>query len=185
MPPTKGLSMKCETSRQFGLGNRKYTLTENFEFFGVTLPAGLTVDGSSVPKVLIMFFGTIWLLVSNYLQFSIPLWIDSLIIIVLLLVGICESSGWFMKPAAVHDYRFQNASTAFGWFPANIEYFKLMLKKVFQYSNEKSSPSIFQILFHSSLGIAIAIAHLFVLTLFGWYVWYGYYSRNKRLGKTA
>jgi ABC-type phosphate/phosphonate transport system permease subunit len=110
-------------------------------------------------------------------------WLSS--IIVMLLVGICESSGWFMKPAAVHDYRFQNASTLFGWFPANIEYFKLMLKKVSQYSNEKASPSTFQTLFHSSLGIAIAVAHLFVLTLFGCFVWYGYYVKNKRLGGIA
>ncbi|PKG80630.1 hypothetical protein CXF85_21130 [Colwellia sp. 75C3] len=175
--------MKFETSRQFGLGNRKYTLTENFEFFGVTLPIGLTVDGSSVPKVPILFLATLWLLFSNELPFSTPSWVDSLVVVVMLLVGICESSGWFMKPAAVHDYRFQNASTAFGWFPANIEYFVLMLRKVFQYSNEKPSPFIFQTLFHLSLGLAIALAHLFVLTLFGWYVWYGYYSKNKRLGK--
>ncbi|MDB4836917.1 hypothetical protein OAH87_00420 [Marinomonas sp.] len=174
--------MNFETGRQFGLGNRKYTLAEEFEFFGVELPAGLTVDGSSVPKVPIMFSGALWLLASSWLEWSIPLWFDSFIVVVLLLVGICESSGWFMKPAAVHDYRFQNASTVFGWFPANIEYFKLMLKKVFQYSNEESSPSIAQVLFHSSLGIAIAVSHLFVLTLFGWYVWYGYYSKNKRLG---
>ena len=48
--------MKFSTGRQFGLGNRQYTLTEDFEFFGRTLPKGLTVDGSSVPKVAIMFF---------------------------------------------------------------------------------------------------------------------------------
>ncbi|MDA9558303.1 DUF1353 domain-containing protein, partial [Vibrio sp.] len=149
--------MKFKTDRQFGLGNRKYTLTEDFEFFGVTLPKGLTVDGASVPKVPIMFFGALWLLFSD-----ISSWVDSFVVIVMLLVGICESSGWLMKPAAVHDFRFQNASTVFGWFPANVEYCSLMLKKVFLYSKEKESSSLISVVFHTAFGIAIAVAHFIV-----------------------
>ena len=49
--------MKFKTGRQLGLGNRNYTLTEEFNFFGRVLPEGLTVDGSSVPKVPILFLG--------------------------------------------------------------------------------------------------------------------------------
>jgi len=173
--------MKFKTGRQFGLGNRHYTLTEDFKFFGRVLPEGLTVDGSSVPKVPIMFIGAFTLIF-----FDFPRVLEQCIIFMMLLVGICESSGWFMKPAAVHDYRFQNASSIFGWLGANAEYLELMLKKIFQYSREKKEkPSFFLILFHTSMGVLIAIAHFLVLTMFGWFVWYSYYFRNKRAAKIS
>ena len=57
-----GGNMQFTTGRQFGLGNRKYTLTEDFDFFNRRLPKGLTVDGASVPKVVIMFSTAILLL---------------------------------------------------------------------------------------------------------------------------
>lgn len=169
--------MKFTTGRQFGLGNREYTLTEDFEFFGRHLPKGLTVDGSSVPKVAVMFLGAL-LLWSGFLH----VYLERLVILSMLLVGICESSGWFMKPAAVHDYRFQNAQTPFGWIPANCEYWWLMILKVNEYRQAKPKKGGYiKIIFHSVIGIAIAFAHLVMLMLFGWVVWCRYYYQNKRL----
>jgi len=173
--------MKFKTGRQLGLGNRNYTLTEEFNFFGRVLPEGLTVDGSSVPKVPILFLGAFILIF-----FDLNRTIEQSIIFILLLVGICESSGWFMKPAAVHDYRFQNASSIFGWFSANVEYLILMLKKVLQYSKEKKDkPNFVLIIFHTSMGFLIAFSHFLVLTMFGWFVWYSYYFRNKKAKKIS
>lgn len=167
--------MKFTTGRQFGLGNRKYTLTEDFVFFTRRLPKGLTVDGSSVPKVAIMFFTAAILLWGGS-----SAWLETLTIVTMLLVGICESSGWFMKPAAVHDYRFQNASTLFGWVSANFEYWWLMILKINEY--RKTNPNndgLIKVLFHLIMGFSIALAHLVMLMLFGWMVWYSYYFKNK------
>ncbi|NOX07978.1 MAG: hypothetical protein GXP22_00565 [Gammaproteobacteria bacterium] len=169
--------MKFTTGRQFGLGNRKYTLTEDFNFFNRGLPKGLTVDGSSVPKVAIMFIAAVVLLWGGS-----PVWLESLIIVVMLLVGISESSGWFMKPAAVHDYRFQNASSSFGWIPANFEYWWLMMLKINEF--KKTNPnknSFIKMYFHIIMGSAIALSHLVMLMLFGWIVWGKYFLKNKKL----
>lgn len=167
--------MKFTTGRQFGLGNRKYTLTEDFEFFGRHLPKGLTIDGSSVPKVAIMF-----LTAAIMLWGFLPEFVEKLIIVVMLLVGICESSGWFMKPAAVHDYRFQNANTRFGWIEANYEYWWLMILKANEYrvTNPNNDGRI-KVAFHLIMGFSIALAHFLMLMLFGWVVWFGYYFKNK------
>ena len=168
--------MKFTTGRQFGLGNRKYTLTEDFVFFTRRLPKGLTVDGSSVPKVAIMFFTAVLLLWG-----SSPAWLEALIIVTMLLVGICESSGWFMKPAAVHDYRFQNASTFFGWVPANFEYWWLMILKINEYRiTNPNNDGFIKVPFHLIMGFAIALAHLIMLMLFGWIVWLGYYFKKSQ-----
>ena len=170
-----GEAMKFSTGRQFGLGNREYTLTEDFVFFGRELPKGLTVDGSSVPKVPIMFFTTV-LLLSGYLPTSLEI----LLIITILLVGISESSGWFMKPAAVHDYRFQEANTIFGWVPANVEYFWLMVLKINEYKKTNpNSDSVITVYFHLVMGFSIALTHLVMLMIFGWIVWLNYYLKNK------
>ena len=168
--------MKFTTGRQFGLGNREYTLTEGFSFFSRELPKGLTVDGSSVPKVLIMFVSSILLLF-----FPIPSWLQPVIIISMLLVGISESSGWFMKPAAVHDYRFQNANTLYGWIPANFEYWLLMMLKINEYRKDNpNNEGFIMIAFHSIMGSFIALIHFIVLMFFGWFVWGSYYYKNNR-----
>ena len=166
--------MKFTTGRQFGLGNRKYTLTEDFVFFTRRLPKGLTVDGSSVPKVAIMFFTAVVLLWGGA-----PEWLEKIVIVTMLLVGISESSGWFMKPAAVHDYRFQNASTVFGWVSANFEYWWLMMLKINEYrKTNPNSDGFIKVTFHLIMGSAIALAHLVMLMLFGWIVWSSYYFKN-------
>ncbi len=168
--------MKFKTGRQFGLGNRKYTLTENFVFFNRTIPKGLTVDGSSVPKVAIMFFTAVLLLLGG-----LPSLVESIIVITMLFVGISESSGWFMKPAAVHDYRFQNANTYYGWIPANIEYWWLMILKINDYWKTNPNKVFFvNKIFHSVMGLFIATTHLIMLMFFGWIVWFSYYYKNRR-----
>jgi len=168
--------MKFTTGRQFGLGNRKYTLTEDFSFFNRELPKGLTIDGSSVPKVPIMFFSSILLLFV-----PVPSWLEPIIITTILLVGISESSGWFMKPAAVHDYRFQNANTLFGWIPANFEYWLLMMLKIKEYRKDNpNNEGFIRIAFHSIMGSLIALTHFIVLMLFGWVVWFSYYYKNRQ-----
>lgn len=172
--------MQFRTGRQFGLGNRKYTLTKKFEFIGRELPENLTVDGSSVPKVPILFISALALIFIDDLHAILEIGV----ILTMLLVGICESSGWFMKPAAVHDHRFQEASTAFGWISANFEYYTLMTHKILMYSKESEEmngekPNLMLIIFHSSMGFLIATAHFVVLTMFGWIVWYSYYFRTK------
>ena len=179
--------MKFTTGRQFGLGNRSYTLTEDFVFFSRHLPKGLTVDGSSVPKVLIMFLSAVvlmWLGASEYIAkhdyVELFKWIERVIIVTMLLVGISESSGWFMKPAAVHDYRFQNANTLFGWVPANFEYWWLMILKINEYrETNPNNDAIYKVVFHLIMGFFIALAHLIMLMLFGWVVWINYYIKNK------
>ena len=171
--------MKFTTGRQYGLGNREYTLTEDFEFFDRRLPKELTVDGSSVPKVAIMFFAAVVLLWGGS-----PAWLEALIIVTMLLVGICESSGWFMKPAAVHDYRFQNANTVFGWIPANFEYWWLMILKMKEYSETNpNDDNRFIVFFHLFMGFFIALSHLVMLMLFGSIVWFSYYFGNKSQNK--
>lgn len=168
--------MEFKTGRQFGLGNRKYQLTEDFVFFTRPIPKGLTVDGSSVPKVPIMFVTAALLLWGVS-----PVWVEMLLIVTMLLVGISESSGWFMKPAAVHDYRFQSANTLLGWVPANFEYCWLMILKIKEY--RKTNPNndgFIKVYFHLIMGAVIALTHLIMLMIFGWIVWLGYYIKNKR-----
>lgn len=168
--------MKFSTGRQFGLGNRKYTLTEDFVFFNRHLPKKLMVDGSSVPKVVIMFFAAVLLLWGGS-----PVWLERLLIVTMLLVGISESSGWFMKPAAVHDYRFQNASSLFGWVSANAEYWWLMMLKIAEYRKiNPNNDGFIKVYFNLTMGCVIALTHFVVLMLFGWVVWLGYYFKNNR-----
>lgn len=111
----------------------------------------------------------------------LPDFLEKLVILVMLLVGICESSGWFMKPAAVHDYRFQNAKTQFGWIEANCEYWWLMILKADEYrrTNPNNDGAI-TVIFHLIMGFSIACAHFLMLMLFGWIVWYGYFFKNKK-----
>jgi hypothetical protein len=169
--------MKVQTGRQFGLGNRTYTLTEDFEFFGRHLPAGLTVDGSSVPKVPILTCSTIlyWCgLFSGQVLGAL--------VVAMMLVGICESAGWFMKPAAVHDYRFQNASNVWGWIPANVEYMWLMILKIHEYIKiNPNGDNIIRVVFHCVMGILIVCVHVIFLMLCGWIVWLNYYRKNKNI----
>lgn len=89
----------------------------------------------------------------------------------MLVIGITESSGWFMKPAAVHDYQFQNANTLFGRVRANIEYFWLMVLKIREYLLESPNEDNFlKVWFNIFMGYIVAITHFCILMLFGWIV---------------
>lgn len=139
------------------MGNRVYTVKNNYEFNGYILKKGLTSDGGSIPKILIL---ALFLILKEIYQFH---WLTNIIIFA---IAIDESSGWFQKPFFAHDQRWNEAKNWKDIFKANWLFYKDMIYKVQSYQT-KYNEYYFKALFHIPIGYILCIMYPLAVSTFG------------------
>lgn len=150
------------------LNRRKHRLVEKLDYNNVSIEKGFITDGASVPKTFILgvCIGVLSLDIVNVIH--IPVWCSLFLLFLVFIVGVYESNGWFMQPAILHDYRFHNASTRFGWWKANVEYLHLMLDKTKEQPTERNA--LYRA-WNILVGVLVALIHFIGLTAFSWWTW--------------
>lgn len=159
--------MKIDGRKQIGYGNRIYVLLEDYVFNGYALKKGLRTDGGSVPKIYVI--GALLLLTILHS----PLWI-----VILYPITITENNGWFQKVFFAHDQRWQTALSWYGWFDANINFYKDFIYKLREL--RKSRMPLYKKMFHYANGHIVSITYTIAVSTFGAFVFYNTYLRSKR-----
>jgi len=168
--------MNIQLLKLTGINKRKFIVTgKDLSLFGVKIKKGFESDGESVPRLFILTLATALLLFVK-----LPDYLFNSLILFSFFTGISDNMGWFMKPAVVHDYKYINANSLFGWIPANFEYLSNMLSKVEELVVKNPNEFVFpRKIYHMVLGTIMAIVHFLGVMAFGWIIYYKYYFKNK------